>query len=39
MINEIKALEVQLKQILYGCVEHVKATKAALISNRSRGLV
>src|SRR5438876_11360140 len=30
MINEIKALEVQLKQILYGCVEHVKATKAAL---------
>ena|SRR5438105_1551202 len=30
MINEVKALEAQLKQILYGCVEHVQATKAAL---------
>ena len=30
MIPELKALEPQLKQILYNCVEHVKATKAAL---------
>lgn len=30
MIPELQAIEPQLKQILYGCVEHVKATKAAL---------
>jgi HD superfamily phosphohydrolase YqeK len=30
MLPEIKRLEAQLKQILYGCVEHVQATKAAL---------
>ncbi len=30
MLDEVKALEPQLKQILYGCVEHVQATKAAL---------
>ena len=30
MLAEIKALEPQLKQIVYGCVEHVQATKAAL---------
>ena len=30
MLPEVKAIEAQLKQILYGCVEHVQATKAAL---------
>src|SRR5712691_4653920 len=30
MIHEVKALQDQLKQILYGCVEHVQATRAAL---------
>src|SRR5512141_1383377 len=30
MFPEIKAVEAQLKEILYGCVEHVQATKAAL---------
>ena len=30
MIPEVKALEAQLKQILYDCVEHCHATKAAL---------
>lgn len=30
MLPEVKSLEAQLKQILYGCVEHVQATKAAL---------
>jgi response regulator RpfG family c-di-GMP phosphodiesterase len=30
MLAEVKNLEAQLKQILYGCVEHVQATKAAL---------
>ena len=30
MLLEVRALEPQLKQILYGCVEHVQATKAAL---------
>ncbi|HYH10689.1 MAG TPA: HD domain-containing phosphohydrolase [Thermoanaerobaculia bacterium] len=30
MLPEVKNLEAQLKQILYGCVEHVQATKAAL---------
>jgi len=30
MLLEVKSIEAQLKQILYSCVEHVKATKAAL---------
>lgn len=30
MLPELKSIEPQLKQILYGCVEHVQATKAAL---------
>jgi len=30
MLPEVKALEAQLKQILYDCVEHCQATKAAL---------
>lgn len=30
MLPEVKQIEGQLKQILYGCVEHVQATKAAL---------
>ncbi|HEX9984597.1 MAG TPA: HD domain-containing phosphohydrolase [Thermoanaerobaculia bacterium] len=30
MLTEVKAIEAKLKQILYGCVEHVQATKAAL---------
>jgi len=30
MLAEVMALENSLKQILYGCVEHVQATKAAL---------
>lgn len=30
MLPEVKSIEAQLKQILYGCVEHVQATKAAL---------
>src|SRR4051812_38656474 len=30
MLSEVKALEAQLKQILYNCVEHCQATKAAL---------
>ena len=30
MLAEIKALEPQLKEILYSCVEHCQATKAAL---------
>ncbi|MGN6186813.1 MAG: HD domain-containing phosphohydrolase [Thermoanaerobaculia bacterium] len=30
MLPDVKKLEAQLKQILYGCVEHVQATKAAL---------
>src|SRR5947209_5426604 len=35
MLGEVKALEPQLKQILYGCVEHVQATKAALYLSES----
>jgi len=35
MLDEIKALEPQLKQIVYGCVEHVQATKAALYLSSS----
>jgi response regulator RpfG family c-di-GMP phosphodiesterase len=38
MIPELKTIEPQLKQILYGCVEHVKATKAALYLSSSHDL-
>src|SRR6266550_7715372 len=38
MLDEIKLLEPQLKQIVYGCVEHVQATKAALYLSASRDL-
>ncbi|HEX6096844.1 MAG TPA: HD domain-containing phosphohydrolase [Thermoanaerobaculia bacterium] len=38
MLLEIKSIEAQLKQILYGCVEHVQATKAALYLSASRDL-
>jgi hypothetical protein len=30
MIADLHAIEPELKQVLYGCVEHVQATKAAL---------
>jgi HD-GYP domain-containing protein (c-di-GMP phosphodiesterase class II) len=35
---EVKALQDQLKQILYGCVEHVQATRAALYLSSSTDL-
>jgi HD domain/GAF domain len=38
MIPELRSLEPQLKQILYGCVEHVQATKAALYLSVSHDL-
>lgn len=38
MIPELKTIEAQLKQILYGCVEHVQATKAALYLSASHDL-
>jgi len=38
VLPELKALEPQLKQILYNCVEHVKATKAALYLSSSADL-
>jgi HD domain-containing protein/GAF domain-containing protein len=38
VIPELKALEPQLKEILYNCVEHVKATKAALYLSSSNDL-
>ena len=38
MLPEVKALETQLKEILYGCVEHVQATKAALYLSASHDL-
>ena len=38
MLNEIRAIEPQLKQILYGCVEHVQATKAALYLSATKDL-
>ena len=38
MIDEVRTLEPQLKQILYGCVEHVQATKAALYLSASHDL-
>lgn len=38
MIAELKSIEAQLKQVLYGCVEHVQATKAALYLPASNDL-
>ena len=38
MLAEVKALEAQLKQILYDCVEHCHATKAALYLSSSADL-
>jgi len=38
MLSELKSIEPQLKQILYGCVEHVQATKAALYLSSSHDL-
>lgn len=38
MLPELKPIESQLKQILYGCVEHVQATKAALYLSVSSDL-
>jgi len=38
VIPELKVLEPQLKQILYGCVEHVQATKAALYLSATHDL-
>lgn len=38
MLTEVRALEPELKQILYGCVEHVQATKAALYLSSSQDL-
>jgi len=38
MLPELKTIEPQLKQILYGCVEHVQATKAALYLSVSHDL-
>jgi hypothetical protein len=38
MLPEITAIESKLKQILYGCVEHVQATKAALYLSSSHDL-
>ncbi len=38
MLLEVKSIEPQLKQILYSCVEHVQATKAALYLSASRDL-
>lgn len=38
MLPELKTIEPQLKQILYGCVEHVQATKAALYLSTSHDL-
>src|SRR4029434_132723 len=38
LLPEVKAIEPQLKQILYGCVEHVQATKAALYLSTSHDL-
>jgi hypothetical protein len=38
MLPELRTLEPQLKQILYGCVEHVQATKAALYLSVSHDL-
>jgi response regulator RpfG family c-di-GMP phosphodiesterase len=38
MLNEIRSIEPHLKQVLYSCVEHVKATKAALYLSTSHDL-
>jgi HD superfamily phosphohydrolase YqeK len=38
MLPEVKSIENALKQILYGCVEHVHATKAALYLSASHDL-
>lgn len=38
MLPEVRQIEAQLKQILYGCVEHVQATKAALYLSTSHDL-
>ncbi|MDP9194392.1 MAG: HD domain-containing protein [Acidobacteriota bacterium] len=38
MLSEVKSLESAFKQILYGCVEHVHATKAALYLSASHDL-
>jgi hypothetical protein len=38
MLAEVKSLESAFKQILYGCVEHVHATKAALYLSASHDL-
>jgi HD-GYP domain-containing protein (c-di-GMP phosphodiesterase class II) len=38
MLAEVKSIENALKQILYGCVEHVHATKAALYLSTSLDL-
>ena len=38
MLLEVKSIEAQLKQILYGCVEHVQATTAALYLSSSHDL-
>src|SRR5947199_4808037 len=38
MLPEVKALEPELKQILYGSVEYVQATKAALYLSSSHDL-
>ena len=38
MLPELKPIESQLKQILYSCVEHVQATKAALYLSASLDL-
>jgi hypothetical protein len=38
VLPELKPIESQLKQILYSCVEHVQATKAALYLSASRDL-
>lgn len=38
MLPELKSIEASLKQILYGCVEHVQATKAALYLSVSHDL-
>jgi HD-GYP domain-containing protein (c-di-GMP phosphodiesterase class II) len=38
MLPELKQIEAALKQILYGCVEHVQATKAALYLSSSHDL-
>src|SRR3954469_16092686 len=38
MLDDVKVLEPQLKQLLYGAVEHVQATKAALYLSASLDL-